>query len=181
MTYKKEDLPKVIILVVLIVATFWVSFHYILGANAPRASRPASRGSASAQAIGAPGLTAELFAPREHSSSELLARAHRAPDPFKPYVTAEVARPAPNPPRAASSRRRAEPVIPPETADNPGLRLAGIVQGNTPMAVLIGEDRRMYVRTGETLPSGWRVLRVGTRTAELGKGRIRVTLDLSRE
>lgn len=178
MTYRKGDLPKIIILVVLIAATACFSIYIFRGAAPAPAKVPVAAKSAAATAAGE-----HLFAPREHSTSDLLLRAQAAPDPFKPYVTQDVVRARPVPAGPGEERTAAAPApasraLPPIATED-SLRLVGIVSGSRPMAVLVASDGRYYARPGDLLPTGWRLARLTARTAELTKGKDRRTLTLT--
>lgn len=186
MTYKKEDLPKAILLVVLIIATFWLSFHFLLGPGASPARPKQLAAARTAPGTPAPAAAGEeLFAPREHSTSELLARAQSSPDPFRPAVVADVVHTAPEPRAAAAAappRPKEKAPAPTALPQGPTLRLVGVISsGARPTAVLVGDDGRHYVQIGDSVSGGWRVLRLGPRSIELAKGQQHATLTLTRE
>jgi len=180
-TYKKSDLWKAAILIVLIVAALRFSFRTIMNAGGPRPSvrarqqaenQPSGRGVASAGS--------EMFAPRDHGITQLIARARSVADPFRPYASmlpASAARtPAATP--APQARPKAEP---PKAEAQTQLRLVGLVSGARPTAVLVSADGHHYVRVGDALPGGWRLAEVSQRSVLLTKGKERARLQLQKQ
>jgi len=65
----------------------------------------------------------------------------------------------------------------PELAE---LRLTGIISGTRPMAVLRQGDRRYFLRSGDALPGGWRIVQIEARGVTVAKGNERVQLRVSK-
>jgi Tfp pilus assembly protein PilP len=175
--YKSGDLWKVIVLVILIAATFSLSFRFILtsGLKPHGPARPPQAASQTDPKSAGP----ELFVQRAQPTSELLGRARAAADPFRPYVTAA----------SQSSAVPAAPAVPRSGGTLPPLRdpsqtefrLVGVISGTYPLAVIAAEGSRHFVRVGETLPSGWRVAKLDDDSVLLAKGQDRITLSLSED
>jgi hypothetical protein len=184
-TYKSGDFWKVIALVVLIAATFFISFRFILaaGAGPPASPRPQQQTARQAAAPTAP--LREMFAQRARPPSELLVRARSTGDPFKPYVTsASTASPQPGaaPAPAAGPRPRPAGTLPSaRTSPQVDYRLVGMITGDHLLAVIAGSETRYFVRLGDSLPGGWHLVRLNPRAVTLAKGEESVTLTLSQE
>ncbi len=182
-SYKKSDLWKALLLIAMIAAAFWFSFRTLRNAGGPRqapipGAPTRTAGPAGQQARVDP--TSEMFAPRERPTSQLLVRAHAAPDPFRPYLSLMPARAAALA-KAAATRKITS--VPPTAAEEvmTQLRLVGIISGVRPTAVLVGADGHHYVRQGDTVPGGWRVGQIDQRSVVLTKGTSRARLGLQRE
>lgn len=179
MSYRKGDVWKIALLLMFIVAAFWFSFHNIMRARGPRRPGPsASQAQAPARAQEQQLSGEEMFAPRQRATSERLARAHAAPDPFRPYVSLAPGgspEPAdsPAPASADSSPAPAAPAAP--------FRLVGFVRGSHPLAVLVSEDDHHYVVRGDSLPDGWKVSAMDQRSVLLAKGSARVRLTMGKQ
>ena len=181
-TYKSGDLWKVIVLVVLIAATFFISFRFILTSVGRPPARP--RAAATTPAAGAKVPGTEVFAQRAQPPSELLNRARTAPDPFQPYVTSANAVPEETlpPPAAAPTTPKAAGPLPPLRAPRAEeWRLVGVVTGTYPLAVISAGETRYFVRAGESLPTGWRVARLDRDAVTLTREGAQVVLKISDE
>jgi len=179
-TYKSGDLWKVIGLVVLIAATFLISFRFLRtsGVRPAAPPRPPQGAAQAATAPAAPGR--EMFAQREPPPSELLTRARGADDPFKPYVTAASTTPSRSNAAAAAGPKSAGPLPPLRTPQEPEYRLVGLVTGSYPLAVIAGDGTRYFVRLGDSLPSGWRISKLDRRSLTLTKGSDSTTLTMAK-
>lgn len=178
-TSKKGDLWKAVVLVALISAVVFASVRVVLSSGArPRARARSPQGTASAAA---PASGREMFAQREHPTSELLTRSRKANDPFKGYVTAAAA--APSPPHTTSGDMSKPALAPPPlhlAAGQPELRLVGLVSGDRPLAVIAGDGTRYFVRVGDSLPSGWRLSKLARCSVSLTRGSENTTLTLEK-
>ena len=180
-TYKRGDLWKVLVLVILIAATFSLSFRFLLTPGL-RPHTPVCAPQTAEQASDKPATGPQLFAQRGQPTSELLGRARASADPFRPYVMAASASPHPSATPAASPAPQSGGTLPPvqAVAQSP-LRLVGLVTGTYPLAVISGDDTRYFVRVGESLPSGWKLAKLDDSSALLVKDGDRLTLSLSEE
>jgi len=182
-TFKKGDLWKALLLITLIGAAFWFSFRTLRSASGPR---QASSPEAPAQVAGPAGKqvrvdpSTELFAPRERPTTQLLIRAHSAPDPFRPYLSLL---PATAAAVAKATAARKVTSVAPTAAEELAiqLRLVGIISGVRPTAVLVGADGHHYLRQGDIVPGGWRVAQIDQRGVLLTKGSARARLGLKKE
>jgi hypothetical protein len=185
-TYRKSDLWKVFILVVLIAGTFWFSFRTIMKAGGPRPA-PARATQVGAVQPGGPSDVvagaSEMFASRERPTTQLLIRAHSAQDPFKPYLSFSPPQlaPAANRPASAAAPKAAPVRITAADELATQLRLVGIISGVRPTAVLVGADGHHYVQVGDSLPGGWRVGQIDQRGVALTKGANHARLALKKE
>ena len=192
MKLRKGDGPKAILLVVLIAATGWFIYHTLAQAMAPpggaspatRAGTQATPGAAGQAAARAESAVAgqAMFAPRTSQVQVQagLQRVATTPDPFRPYLWDQ----APAPPRAAVQPPKGSPAPPlpganPLLAPPPEVRLVGIVLAENSLAVLQEGDTRMFVRAGQLLPDGWRVLAVTVRGVTLAQGKRRLDLRMT--
>jgi hypothetical protein len=180
-TYKSGDLWKVIVLVILIAATFSISFRFILTSGLrPHAPARAPQTTSETSEKSAPGP--QLFAQRAQPTSELLGRARSSADPFRPYVTAASAESQPSTAPASPPAPQSGRTLPPlRAAAQAPLRLVGLVTGTYPLAVISGDDTRYFMRVGESLPSGWKLAKLDDSSVVLVKDGDRVTLSLSEE
>jgi len=177
-TFRKGDLWKAVVLVVLISAVVFASVRVVLSSGVkPRARARSPQGIAP---TAAPASGREMFAPREHPTSELLTRSRKANDPFKSYVTASAA--APSPSHAATGGLSKPAFAPPplRLAGQPDLRLVGLVSGVHPLAVIAGDGTRYFVRVGDSLPSGWRLSKLEYRSVSLTRGSENTTLTMQK-
>lgn len=180
-TYKSGDLWKVIVLVILIAATFSISFRFILTSGL-KPHGPARPPQTANQTGSRPASGPELFAQRAQPTSELLSRARAAADPFRPYVTVASSGSQASAVPAAPAAPKSGGVLPPlHSPSQAEFRLVGVISGSYPLAVIAAEGTRHFVRVGETLPSGWRVAALEPDSVLLTKGRDRLTLSLSEE
>jgi hypothetical protein len=181
--YKKGDLWKALLLITMIAAAFWFSFRTLRNASGARptpapGSLAGAIGPAGEQALVDPSI--ELFAPRERPTTQLLIRAHAAPDPFRPYLSLLPVQAAAL--AKAAAAKKATPTVPSAAEEVAAhLRLVGIISGVRPTAVLVGGDGHHYVRQGDTLPGGWRIAQVDQRGVILTKGSARARLGLQKE
>jgi Type II secretion system protein C len=112
-----------------------------------------------------------MYAERPRGPAADIARAKGAPNPFLPAIAT----------RQASSTPNAKKT-PPPMPELPNLRFLGTIAGDKgAMAVLADEGQRYYLRRGESLPGGWSVVQVGTRTITLKKGGQKVALVLDQQ
>ncbi len=182
MSYRKQDLGKIILLSVLIVAAVGFSLYTVRGArHTPRAPAPAAGPAATTASAAAQSKTAELFAARSNATAGLVARAQETNDPFRPSVSARTRPGVPTiKPRTPVSN------VPPFTVqaavarrEDPGFRLFGLVTGPAPVAGIEYAQHRYFARAGEALPDGWRVTRIANSRVTLAKGRMQVMLRMA--
>lgn len=173
---RKGDIWKAVVLVVLIAATGWFISRTLRQMRGPAPAARAAQGPAEqAQRPAQAPAVKEMFAPRTRDLAAL-AKAASAPDPFRPYVSTETVAVS-----TAPSAAKAAPPPPPPAPELAGLRLTGVVLGSRPMAVLRSGEERYFLRSGEALPSGWRIARIETRGIALTRGGERVFLEVSKE
>jgi hypothetical protein len=180
-THKKSDLWKAGILIALIVATFWFSFRTIMKAGSPPPTVNADQ-QAGSQPAGQAIISAgnEMFAPRDHAVTQLIARARSVADPFRPYASMLPA-PATNAPAVSPAPQSRPRAAPPKAETETRLRLVGLVSGVRPTAVLISDDGHHYARAGDSLPGGWRLAEVSQGSVVLTKGKERARLLLRKQ
>jgi hypothetical protein len=171
---RKGDLGKAIALIAAIVALGFFIVRTLVAASRPPAvagmGARAAGASEAEDASGAPTEGRRLFAHRPRTPLADIARAQTAPDPFRPYVTVRQAG------SGDSGSGGGSAVV---AAELGALRLTGIISSpEQPLAALTDGPRHYYLRVGETLPGGWRLVAVGTSTVTLAKGRQRVELGL---
>ncbi len=181
MGYRTQDLGKIILLSVLIVAAVGFSLYTVRGArHTRRALAPASGPAAATAAAAAQSKTAELFAARSNATAGLVARAQETNDPFRPSVS----------PRTRPGLPPIKPRVPVQSAppfaaqaavqrEEPGFRLFGLVTGSAPVAAIEYAQRRYFARAGEALPDGWLVTRISAGRVTIVKGRQQVTLRMA--
>lgn len=183
-TYKKGDLWKALLLITMIAAAFWFSFRTLRNASGTRPAVPPVGAPQVPRSVGSqptrPDVSSEMFAPRERPTTQLLMRAHAAPDPFRPYASTL-------PEATGAAVRSAAPKETPSAPPTPSaetmtqLRLVGVISGAHPTAVLVGADGHHYVRQGDDVAGGWRVAQVEQRSVLLTKGGSRARLALRRQ
>lgn len=168
---RKGDLWKAVALAAAtVVPVFFIVRTLIAASRPPGAAAQSAQVAQSAEsgqagdAKGEPRAT-RLFAERPRTPMAGVARARIAPDPFRPYASA---RPAPE--EEAGGTAEATPAPSPLPSELDGLRLIGVISGTRePLAALTDGRERYYVSVGETLPGGWRLVRIGGRTVTLTK------------
>jgi hypothetical protein len=183
-TYKKGDLWKAAILILVIGTVLWYSFRTVLRSARPEgAPRIATRAGTQPSGQQAAGTASEMFAPRAQGVGQLLVRAHAAPDPFRPYLSllpateAQAVAAASAPPPRTDAGEQAPKI----EAAVLQLRLVGVVWGARPTAALVGGDGHHFARVGDSLPGGWRLAQIDQRGVVLTKGRERASLQLQKE
>lgn len=194
---KKPTNPKQLLIVVALFAVLItvgvVQFGGLLGGGAPQASPPqqptasagASSGAAQAsQTLSATGIQLPSLSPR---------------DPFRPTITSAQAQPESNkvvrnepPPRREVAGASPVPPLtlpggqiglqpaesaPPTAPENPDYRVSGVVQGPNSVAILAdSEGRRRFVKQGDLLEEGWRVVSIQRGAITLRKGKEHLTI-----
>ncbi|NIM05348.1 MAG: hypothetical protein GTO55_04510 [Armatimonadetes bacterium] len=171
---KKGDIWKAVVLVILIAATCVFAYWRISKAIA----RPALPGvPAVAKKAAATGPAEEvssgeeMFATRPRMTPSELAKAHTAPDPFRPEV---------------SERGRARPPAasptdspPAEVSPAAGLWLTGVIYSERPLAIVREGEGHYFVRRGDSLPGGWKVASIGPKSITLTRADQRLSLQVS--
>jgi len=203
MTMSKADAPKVVVLVVLILAAMGFAVHTWVSRKSespvpsqPRASVPApvtSEKPAAEPTGTAEGPKAILAEPESGGPGGTAVPAARsAPDPFAPLPGTSAAplhSPGYLPPSPATATVRP---VSPETAHKPtprggsnSLWLAGVVGGdNGPYsytAVLRFDGRRVFAQRGDLIPGGYYLKSVNNNGVILAKGRARVRILVGQE
>ncbi|MCX7926501.1 MAG: HofP DNA utilization family protein [Fimbriimonadales bacterium] len=122
-------------------------------------------------------------------------------DPFRPTIVAvqaqpesnnkKVVRPTPAPRREITGTPPVPPMTlppgqiglqpaetaPPAEPEYPNYRIAGVVQGPNSVAILADtEGRRRFVKQGDLLEEGWRVVSIQRGTVTLRKGKEQITV-----
>jgi hypothetical protein len=169
MKLRKGDAPKAAVLVILIVAVL-----AFVGRTLMSASGGGARGrvSAKTQATGdqpaRKPVAEQMYAERPRDPVASTAKAKGAANPFLPAISTRRA-------GATSAAGKTPPPVP----EFPNLRFLGTVASDMGvMAVLTDGGQRYYVRQGESLPGGWSVGQVGSRSITLQKGGQKVALVL---
>jgi hypothetical protein len=177
---RKGDLWKAIVLVLAISGTGWFIVRALVAASRPPAvAQGTSRAAPSSDARtstspGSEDKKERMFARRPRTPMADLERARAAPDPFRPYVSVRAA-------SESSSQARSQDDKPnPLASELEGVRLTGIVSDTRqPLAALRDGDDHYYLRVGEALPGGWRLVEVGRSSVTLAKSNQRVELALA--
>jgi hypothetical protein len=179
---RKGDLWKAVALAAAtVVPVFFIVRTLIAASRLPGAAAHPTQIAQSAEPGQAAGATGEprpsrLFAERPRTPMADVGRARIAPDPFRPYASA---RPASEQEAGGASEETRAPSPLPSELD--GLRLTGVISGTRePLAALTDGSRHYYVSVGETLPGGWRLVRIGGRTVTLTKDGQNVEVELAR-
>jgi hypothetical protein len=178
---RKGDLWKAVALGLATALPVWFIVRTLVAASRPPGGArqsaqigPSAEPERSGGGTGEP-RAARLFAERPRTPTADVARARIAPDPFRPYVSG---RPASEEEASGASEEDRAPSPLPSELD--GLRLTGIISGTRePLAALTDGSRHYYVGVGESLPGGWRLIRIGDRSVTLARNGQRVELELS--
>ncbi|MGQ9656825.1 MAG: hypothetical protein ACUVV1_02850 [Fimbriimonadales bacterium] len=189
-----KQLLIVAVLLVVMITVGVVQFGGLLGGDAPPAQTPAGQSGGDAQAQGTQA---------EPANTDRLTLPPLPPhDPFRPVIVA--AKPQEEPNRVVRSEPTSRPqreitgtpplspmTLPPGTI---GLQpaegstpqqapeqlhytITGVVQGPNSVAILADkEGRRRFVKQGDPLEEGWRVVRIQRGAVVLQKGKQRITV-----
>lgn len=188
-----KQLLIVAVLLVVMITVGVVQFGGLLGGEAPPAPTPSGQSSGDAQAQG---TQAESANAGRVGLPPLTAR-----DPFQPVLVA--AKPQEEPSRVVRSESSNRPqreitgtpplspmTLPPGTIglqpaestasqapEQPHYTITGVVQGPNSVAILADkEGRRRFVKQGDPLEEGWRVVRIQRGAVVLQKGKQRITV-----
>lgn len=172
MKLRKGDAPKAIALVVLIIAVLAFVGRTVMSAagGGPHAQTEATA-QATGERSGAKPVSEQMYAERPRAPAADIARAKGSPNPFLPAISTQ------QKPKGADAKK-----APPAMPEMPNLRFLGTIGGDKgTMAVLTDGAQRYYVRRGESLPGGWSVAQVGSRSLTLKKGGQKATLILDQQ
>jgi hypothetical protein len=167
MTFRKEDLPKIIALsLVLVAALIWAvfatlkSYHHYAGGGSATARAPEAKGPT---APGQPGPTGSAAAPSNMLAGLLTPVPPPNRDPFDPVIAPRwqqeaTSRPTPEEAKPEPSPLPVLPPLPGAAAGEKGvLHVTGILLGAPPIVVLRRGDQPYIVKQGDYVEGGLRV------------------------